>query len=158
MTAPTFPRFIKNKQINPEFSNFSVYQGWDDFRDQSVVCQDISKFRALLTIPRTFPYLSEFSVIPLSQFRVFVNNTTDISVLIGICRNSVIKVPCFVNNTTGISVLIGIFHNSVIKVRCLVNNTTDISVLIGIFRNSVNSVKVPCFVNLQCDSSVLILW
>ena len=34
------------------------------------------------------------------------------------------------------------------KVPCFVNNTTDISVLIGIFRNSVNSVKVPCFVNL----------
>ena len=64
-------------QINLEFSNFSVYQVWDDFRDQSVVCQGIS------------------------------------------------KVPCFVNNTT------------------------DISVLIRIFRNYMNSVKVPCFVNLQ---------
>ena len=42
VTAPTFePSFIKKTQINPEFSNFSVYQGWDDFRDQSVVCQDI---------------------------------------------------------------------------------------------------------------------
>ena len=75
MTAPTFPCSIKKTQINPEFSNFSVYQGWDDFRDQSVVFQDISK------VP------------------CFVNNTTDISVLIGIFRNSVdsVKVPCFVN-------------------------------------------------------------
>ena len=68
---------LKKTQINPEFSDFSVYQGWDDFRDRSVVCQDIS------------------------------------------------KVPCFVNNTTDISVLIRIFHNSL------------------------NSVKVPCFVNLR---------
>ena len=72
MTAPTFPCFIKKTQINPEFSNFSVYQGWVDFCDQSVVCQDISK------VP------------------CFVSNTTDISVLTGIFRNSV-KVPCFVN-------------------------------------------------------------
>ena len=40
--------------------------------DQSMVCQDISKVLC------------------------FLNNTTDISVLIGIFRNSV-KVPCFVN-------------------------------------------------------------
>ena len=72
MTAPTFPYFIKKTQINQELSNFSVYQGWDDFRDQSVVCQDLSK------VP------------------CFVNNTTDISVHIGIFLNSV-KVPCFVN-------------------------------------------------------------
>ena len=72
VTEPTFPCFIKKTQINPEFSNFSVYQGWADFRDQSVVCQDISKLPCI------------------------VNNTTDISVLIGIFRNSV-KVPCFVN-------------------------------------------------------------
>ena len=58
------------------------------------------------------------------------------------------KCPCFVNNSTDISVLVGIFRNSIIKVPCIVNNTTDISVLIGFFRNSVNSVKVPCFVNL----------
>ena len=77
MTARTFPCFIKKTQINPEFFNFSVYQGLDDFCDQSVVCQNIS------------------------------------------------------------------------KVSCFLNNTTDISVLIGIFRNSVNSVKVPCFVNLR---------
>ena len=72
MTAPTFPCFIKKTQINPELSNFSVYQGWDDIRDQSVVYQDLSK------VP------------------CFVNNTTDISVHIGIFCNSV-KVPCFVN-------------------------------------------------------------
>ena len=64
MTAPTFPCFIKKTQINPEFSIFSMYQGWDYFRDQSVVCQDTSKVCVLFTIPRTFPYLSEFSVIP----------------------------------------------------------------------------------------------
>ena len=75
MTEPTFPCFIKKTQINPEFSNFSVYQGWADFRDQSVVCQDISKLPC------------------------FVNNTPDISVLIGIFRNSAnsVKIPCFVN-------------------------------------------------------------
>ena len=72
MTAPMFPCFIKKTQINPEFSNFSVYQGLDNFCDLSVVCQDISKVLR------------------------FVNNTTDISVHIGIFRNSV-KVPCFVN-------------------------------------------------------------
>ena len=71
MTAPRFLYFIKKTQINPDFSNFSMYHGWHDFRDQSVVCQDISK------VP------------------CFVKNTTDISVLIGIFRNSV-KVPCFV--------------------------------------------------------------
>ena len=73
MTAPTFPCFIKKTQINPELSNFSVNQGWDDFRDHSVVCQDISK------VP------------------CFFNNTRDISVLIGIFRNSVnsVKVPVF---------------------------------------------------------------
>ena len=75
MTAPTFPCFIKKTQINPEFSNFSVYQGWDDFRDQSVVCQDIPKVQC------------------------FVNNTMDFSVVIGIFCNSVnsVKVPLFVN-------------------------------------------------------------
>ena len=52
-----------------------MYPGWDDFCDQSEVCQDISK------VP------------------CFVNNTTDMSVLIGFFRNSVssVKVPCFVN-------------------------------------------------------------
>ena len=91
-------------------------------------------FRVLLTIPRTFPYLSEF-------FRNSVNS---------------VKVPCFVNNTTDISILIGIFRNSVnsVKVPCFVNNTTDISVLIGIFRNS---VKVPCFVNLPKSQSDLFI-
>ena len=75
MTAPTFPCFIKKTQINLEFFNFSVDQGWDDFRDLSMVCQDISTVLC------------------------FVNNTTDISVLTGIFRNSVnsMKVPCFVN-------------------------------------------------------------
>ena len=75
MTAPAFPCSIMKIQINSEFSNFSVYQGWDNFRDQSVVCQDISKDPC------------------------FVNNITDISVRIGIFRNSMnsVKVPCFVN-------------------------------------------------------------
>ena len=75
MTAPTFPCFIKKTQINTECSNISVYQGWYDFRDQSVVCQDISK------VP------------------CFVNNNTDISVHMGIFCNSMnsMKVWCFVN-------------------------------------------------------------
>ena len=76
MTAPTFPCFIKKTQINPEFYNFSVFQGWDDFRDQSLVCQDISKFSC------------------------FVNNTTDIFVLIGIFRNSVNSVKVRVLSTS----------------------------------------------------------
>ena len=75
MTASTFPCFIKKTQINPEFFNFSMYQGWDDFCDQSVVCQDISK------VP------------------CFLNSTTDISVLMGMFHNSLnsVKVPYFVN-------------------------------------------------------------
>ena len=66
--------FIKKTQINPEFFNFSVDQGWDYFRDQSLVCQDISAvsffvnnttdISVLITIPHTFLYLSQFSVIP----------------------------------------------------------------------------------------------
>ena len=60
MAAPSFPCFIKKTQINPEYFNFSVYQGWDNVCDQSVVCQDISK------VP------------------CFLNNTTDISVVMGI--------------------------------------------------------------------------
>ena len=71
MTALTFPCFIKKTQINPEFSNLAVYQGWDDFRDQSVFVKIYQKFRILLTIHCHF-----------LTYRHFRNSVT---------------VPCFVN-------------------------------------------------------------